>query len=141
MPARTRSINELRREIRAKEKDVAKLRARRANLARQLAAVDKDIADLVGGARGAPRRRKKTRRAPGRPRRARKRATGKPLKAYVQQVLSGKTSGMRVNEIVDAVRKAGYRSSSKDFYAIVAKLLLTDDTFKRVKRGVYKLAG
>jgi len=71
----------------------------------------------------------------------RRRATGKPLTAYIGQVLAKAKDGLSVTEIVKAVTAAGYKSHSKDFYAIVAKTLLTDDRFQRVKRGVYKRAG
>ena len=52
----------------------------------------------------------------------------------------GKASdGMRVKEVVGAVKKAGYKSLSKDFYGIVATTL-RNKKFKRIKRGLYKLA-
>ena len=152
MPARTQSISELRRQLRAKRKQVAKLRARRAGLSRRLAAVDKKIGNLVGKGRVVKRRKKKRTKKLGRRKkkaaakrskkvvRKRKRATGKPLVQYMLGVLGKVPKGMRVKVLAAAVQKAGYKSHSKDFYAIVAKTLLQDKRFRRVTRGVYKLA-
>ena len=89
-------------------------------------------------------------RRPGRPKavrkagkakagRRRRRATGKPLTAYLQEALAGAKGGMRTIELVDAVTKAGYKTHSKDFYAIVAIGLRDTKTFKRLSRGVYGL--
>ena len=134
MPAK--SISELRSELAAKERQLTALRARRARLAKELQAVERRILALEGRpARGRPAKRA------GRKRVVRRRATGKPLTAYIGQVLAKAKGGLSVKEIVKAVTAAGYKSHSKDFYAIVAKTLLTDDRFQRVKRGVYKLAG
>lgn len=145
MAAKSQSISELRRELKTKKRQLTKLRARRANLARRLAAADKEIAAVVGRAGPVVRRKKKARKkaakkkAGRKVRRARKRATGKPLVQYIQSALSKAPGGMRVKALVGAVRQAGYKSSSKDFYGIVAKTLLTNKQFQRVGRGVYKL--
>jgi len=48
---------------------------------------------------------------------------------------------MRVKEVVPAVKKAGYKTRSKDFYGIVATALREDKRFKRLGRGVYAVAG
>jgi len=143
MPARTQSISQLRRELRAKKKQLATLRASRAKVSRRLAAIDKKIGNLVGKGRvvkrGKAKRRKKV---AGRKRKAvgkRKRATGKPLVQYMLDILGKAPKPMRVKLLAQAVTEAGYKSHSKDFYGIVAKTLLQDKRFKRVKRGVYKV--
>ncbi len=82
MPARTRTIRQLQRELNAKKRGLVALRKRRAK---------------------APR-------------------------------------GMRARAIAAAVTRAGYKSFSKDFNAVVAKTLLDRKLFQRVSRGVYKLA-
>lgn len=80
------------------------------------------------------------RRPVGRPRKRRSRATGKPLVEYVRAVLGKAPQGMRAKDVTSAVRKAGYRSFSKDFYGIVATTL-RDKRFKKLRRGVYTLGG
>ncbi len=142
MPAKIQSIAELRRELRAKQKRLAALRSRRAKAARALAAVDREIAALAGSRRGRPRkvRRRKVRRKVKKVTRARRRPRGRPLLKYLESALARAANGMRVKDLMSAVRKAGYRSTSKDFYGIVAKTLLENKQFQRVKRGVYKLA-
>jgi len=142
MPPR-KSISELRRELRARESELTGLRLKRAGLARQLARLDKMIASLAGGK--VPVRRKKrtekraAKKTPKTFRRARRRARGKPLLAYIRQVLAKAPKGMRTKDIAKAVVAAGYRSSSKNFYGIVAKTVLEDTGLKRVARGVYTL--
>jgi septal ring factor EnvC (AmiA/AmiB activator) len=134
VPKKTRSIQEIQKELEAKQKQVASLRAKRNKLSSQLATVEKQISRLTGGApakRAAkPRRGKKARR---------RRARGKPLVAYIEEVLAGHPKGMRAKDVAAAVAKAGYKSRSKDFYNIVAATL-RDKRFKRLSRGVYALA-
>ena len=150
MPARTRTIRQLQRELNAKKRGLVALRKRRAKAAARLAAIDKEIAALTGagpgpkvgrkkkvtGKRGRPAKKKKAKKAA----RKRRRATGKPLVAYMRQVLGKAPRGMRARDIAAAVTRAGYKSFSKDFYAVVAKTLLDKKLFQRVSRGVYKLA-
>ena len=150
MPARTRTIRQLQRELNAKKRGLAVLRRRRAKAAARLAAIDREIAALTGPGPGPKTgRKKRVTRKRGRPAskkkakkvaRKRRRATGKPLVAYMRQVLGKAPRGMRAGEIATAVAKAGYKSFSKDFNAVVAKTLLDRKLFKRVRRGVYKLA-
>jgi len=59
----------------------------------------------------------------------------KPLVDFVAGVLAG-SKGMRVKEVAAAVKKAGYKTNSKDFYGIVATTL-RDKKFAKVSRGVY----
>ena len=167
MPPRTKSIQELRKELEAKEKKVKRLRSQRKKLVTQLQSIDKQISALGGEIPAAPTQRKRRRKKVakrkirrtrkvgkrgrkaktvtkakkvGRPRRARKRATGKPLVKYLQQVLAKAKGGMRARDIVGAVQKAGYKSSSKDFYGIIAATLRERDEFKRLGRGIYTTA-
>ncbi|OPX24536.1 MAG: hypothetical protein B1H04_01860 [Planctomycetales bacterium 4484_123] len=131
-----KSISQLRSELAAKERQLATLRARRTRLAKELQSVERRIAVLEGQPASRRGGKKVTRK-----RVVRRRATGKPLAAYISQVLAKAKNGLSVTQVVKAVTAAGYKSHSKDFYAIVAKTLLTDERFQRVKRGVYKLAG
>jgi len=142
-----KSIEQLRRELAQKEQVLNKLQMRRDKLQAKLEGVDKLIAQMLGqpvkGRRGgrlaaaitvskkAPVARK-TRKAQGR--------GGKALVDYVKQVLANKDNGMRVRDIMTAVKKAGYKSISKDFYTIVAATVRDPKTFTKLARGVYKLA-
>lgn len=140
MPPRTRTIAELRRELRAKERALGRLVSRRKILAAHLAALDRRIASLNGAAlsvgAGAGGKRARRRRGRGR----RRRATGKPLVSYIQAVLGKAKGGLRAKDVMKAVVKAGYPTCSKDFYGIVAAALRDTSKFKRLKRGVYTLA-
>ncbi len=156
MAPRIKKIAELRQELAAKEEQLAKLVSQRTKLASQLESVNSDILALGGEIPPARRRRG---RPPGRPkaakelvRRGRKpiikptmvkrgrggrRATGALLADYLKQVLSEAETPMRAKDIGPAVRKAGYKTFSKDFYGIVATALRDTKKFKRVSRGVY----
>ena len=139
MAPRVKSIEDLRRELQARENQLGKLEARRQKLLKRLGKVDRQIAAIGGEARtGNGRRRGRPPGKPGRPGR-RRRATGTPLPQYIQQVLAKCSEGMRAKDIAVAVTKAGYKSHSKDFYGIVAATLRDESAFKRVSRGVYKL--
>ncbi len=129
MPGKMKSIPEIQKELEDKKKTLTKLRAERRDLQKRLAAVDRKISSISGS-------RHSTKAAAGRkPRRRR----GKPLADYIANVLKKSGKPMRTKDIAAAVRKAGYKSKSKDFYNIVATTL-RDDRFKRVSRGSYTLA-
>jgi len=68
------------------------------------------------------------------------RAAGKSLVEYIQDVLAKAAGGMRVKDIMAAVKAAGYKSGAKDFYNLVAAAARGDD-FEKVSRGVYVLKG
>lgn len=147
MPPKMRTIQELRRELELKERKLAKVLARREKAMRRVAAIDAVIVALGGEIPGTEVKRRG--RKPGRPasvpvtdgrkiRRARGRAKGRPLIQYMLEVLKD-SEGMRIRDLMAAVQKAGYRSSSKDFYNIVAAAI-RGDQFRKIGRGVYKLA-
>ena len=139
MSPKLRSIEDLRRELRKRETELAKLVARRAKVAAKLEKLDRQIALLGGEALGTVvnihkgRAGKAVAAKPGRKR------SGKPLLEYIKQVLVGVDDGMRVKNVMKAVTKAGYKSISKDFYTIVASALRDAKVFENLSRGVYKL--
>ena len=117
-----KSISELRTELVAKERRLARLQANRGRLARQVAALDRQIRALSGLApRGRRKKVKKVRR--GRRKVARKgvrrkkarrrkvarrrRAAGMPLAACIKKVLARNKDGLSVTETVKAVTAAG----------------------------------
>ncbi len=143
---RTRTIQEVRKELQAKEGAVSKLSAQRNKLVAELAKIDREISVLGGATEtgksrkrvAKPARRKKAAKKVSKPRKGRK---GKPLVDYIGDVLAKRSNGMRVKEMVGAVKKAGYKTQSKDFYGIVATALRDDKRFKRLGRGVYTIVG
>jgi len=130
---RIRSIAEVRLELRSRVRQLRKLLAVRKK-------VDRQIAALKGAVSGPAKRGRKARRQLKVVRRRRRGARGKPLVEYIRQVLAGIVKGMQVMDVVGAVKGAGYKSLSKDFYGIVATALRDKKNFKKLARGRYKLA-
>ena len=138
---KTMTIAELKKALAAKERQLTELVAKRQNLAGRLAAVDGEIKALGGGAPKAGKRRGKIAKAPKatparRPRKLPR--NPRPLPEYIKDVLSGSKDGMRVKDVMPAVKKAGYKTFSKDFYGVVATAL-REGPFVKVSRGVYRL--
>ena len=133
------SIAELRAEIAAKEKHVSKLRAERQKVARQLAALDRDLA-AVGGraAKAKPKAAKKAKRKIAAKKKPAKRRPS--LADVLAQALAGK-GNVKVAEAGKLALAAGYRSTSSQFGNIVSQALTADKRFKKVSRGVYALKG
>jgi len=136
MAPRIKSIEDLRRELSAKEKQLGKLELRRKKALVRLSRIDKKIAALGGKPSEAGRLDGRRRRG-GRPRGRRR--SGESLAACVAQVLAKAGKAMRAKDVVDAVKASGYKSASKDFYGIVAAALRETPGIKRVSRGVYKV--
>ena len=133
----TMSIQELRRCLKAQEKEVARLEQKRAKLIKELAKIDKAIVAAGGPLTKTPVVR--TRAAKTAASASGKRSTGKPLIDYLVDVLKGLPKGMRVKEVMNAATEAGYVSRSKDFYGIVATALREGPQFKKITRGIYAL--
>lgn len=135
--AKTKSVAQLRKELAAKERQIDRLKARRAKTAGELKRLDREIAHLSGKpAAGGKSGRKK--RAKQKRRRRPKNKAG--LADTLARVLKGK-KGVSIEEAVDLVRKAGYKSTSKNFRGLVGQTLSGDARFKSVDRGVYSLKG
>lgn len=135
MPPRIKTINELKHELAMRERSLNELRAQRDKLDQQIARLTGEAvtvsvaaqAPLRGGRRGVRKFR-----GPG----------GKPLTAYIAEVLKAATGkGMRAKDIATEVKQAGYPTSSKAFYGIVAATLRDKKKFKKLGRGVYTLPG
>jgi septal ring factor EnvC (AmiA/AmiB activator) len=140
MPAKIKSIEELRRELQAKESELATLQSRRQRLAQELANVEAKISALTGQATTREPGKTEKAQAPKRVKKAAQRRTGKPLAEYVAKILSKAKGGMPTGEITKAVQNAGYHTTSKNFYYNVAHILRADKRFQRVTPGIYKLA-
>ena len=122
------TISDIEGMLRDRKKQLSKLQRRREKLQAELASLDDQIAEMHGSGSALP---------PGkRPRNDRN------LADTIEEVIrkDGKGSkGMKVPQIVEAVERTGYASSSKNFRGIVNQTLIKDDRFKSVSRGVYGL--
>lgn len=129
------SVLELKRELRRRQTLLARLGKKRRRLAKTLAGLDAEIAALAGA---AGRVKIAARRGPARGRgwRARNRMS---LGDTLVKVLQGVKS-MKVAELVEAVKKQGYRSKAKNFRLIVNQTLVKDKRFRNVRRGRYALS-
>jgi hypothetical protein len=144
MSPRLRTIEDLRRELRAKEAQLDTLMARRAKAAARLESIDRKVRALGGETPSAPRgvkRERKGRRGIGGVAARRRGPRGKALIEYLKEVLAKARNGMRAKDVKDAVVQAGYPTSAKDFYGIVATALRDTRTFQKIRRGIYKLKG
>jgi hypothetical protein len=116
----TLSAADLKAELRRREKRVSSLVSKRDRIASKLKALDKQIASMGGavgtGIRTRPRNKMN-------------------LVEAMSKVLNGKT--MSVTEVVEAVQKAGYQTTSPSFRIIVNQALLSSGKFKRIARGQY----
>lgn len=126
-----------------RDRRLAELQERRGEALAALEEIDRALADLGGTAGPRPSR-------PGRTKAGRKKAGrrtkagggrqrgGASLADAIAGVLSSgdPKSGP---DLIAAVRKAGYRSSSPNFRSMAQQRLLKDPRFKRVSRGVYAL--
>lgn len=130
--AARKTIAQLRKELAAKEKQLEKLHAKRHKLVSQLETVDRQISSLTGKTTGGKPAIKKAKKA-------RKRSTrGTSLADVLATVLKGK-GGVRVTDAAKMARDAGYQTKSKQFANVVSTTLKTDDRFRKVRRGVYRL--
>lgn len=137
MPPKAKTIDELQKELETKLERLDELKSRRDE-------IDREIADLMGMGRSRKKTRKttkKTTKKTSKAKRSRRGRGGKPLVEYIKDVLRKHPKGMRVKEIEKAVRKAGYKTSSKDFYGIIASTVRDPKHFQKISRGVYKAKG
>ena len=131
---RTRSITDLRKELAARETQLAKLRAQRDKLVKQLAGIEREIAVLGGGPVKIKRKgRKRIAAKKG------KRATGEPSLADVLARVMENKGNVRVAEAAKLALEAGYKSKSSQFGNIVSQMLSADKRFKKIARGIYAL--
>ena len=124
------SLAELRAGLALRERRLERLRARSEQLRERAAELDEEIAAAEG--KLAPARTPGARRNRGSGRRRSK----TNLADALRKLLTNKTKS--VSEAMAAVRKAGYKTKSTDFRAIVNhELLANRKLFKRVARGQY----
>ena len=116
------STEALARELANRQKVIEKLRKRRERLVAQLHQVEADL-HTFGGALGLANGRVRARNT-------------QSLADALADLLKNKV--MSVTEAADAVRAAGYQTTSANFRTIVNQTLIKDERFENVSRGKYK---
>lgn len=124
------SARQLRQELRRRQGRVKGLIRRRAKLEAKIAAIEAQIGNLGGNGK-LPRGGRANRGAAGkRPKNA------MSLVEAITKALGSKSMSMA--ELVEAVQKTGYRSSSPNLRGMIAQRLINEKSrFKRMERGVY----
>ena len=133
-PRRIPSIAELQQMIREQRAHRTGIIRERRDLQKRLDQIDRELAMLDGSRRGGRGGRG---RGMGRGRRRARNEMSLP--EAMEAVLKKAGKPMRVGDIVDAVRRVGYRSTSANFRGIVNQTLIKDQRFKSSSRGMYQL--
>jgi len=126
----------LRKELAAKEAQLARLRAERGKLARQLTGIEREIA-VLGGRPVKIKRRGRKKTAAGKGRRARRAPS---LADVLARVMKNK-GAVTVAKAAGLALRAGYKSKSSQFANIVSQTLSAGKRFKKIARGIYALKG
>ena len=127
------SIAHLRQLLAEREKELARLEARRKKLGTELKQVEARIAELTGRPKAAGRGRAAV-RGRGQPARGKK-----SLKQAVAEVLAGTRKALGLKQIAEALPAVGYVSGSKSLPVMVGQVLSAGHEFRRVARGKYRL--
>jgi len=126
------SITQLESMLNTRLAEVQHLHKQHARLSHELLQIERKITALGGKAGG--RKGIGTRFASGRVR------NEKSLVEMLNQVLSASIEPMRVGDIVDAVLKGGYQTSSDNFRGIVNQTLIKERRrFVSAGRGLYSV--
>ena len=123
------TLDQLYKEIRRRLRVLPKLISRRDELNGQIGELE-SLAKAVESRRPA-RKAKRGLHA--------KRYRNKTSLPEVIAVVLKRKEAMGVGEIAQAVRQAGYRSTSESFRSLVNKALISDKRFRSVSRGRYAL--
>ena len=119
------SPEDLAAELQRREHSIRSLERKRAKLLAQLEEVERELSvsgGLFGAGAGVGGRRRRPRNAAS-------------LEDTMHQVLEGNTMG--VSELADAVRAAGYVTTSRTFNTIVNQTLIKSPRFKKIAHGRY----
>ena len=137
MALKSVSTAELRRELARREKGARSLSARRDKLAKKLAVLESELAELglSAGRPGRPRRAGRPPKAGRRGGRRRARNAVSLPDAIAKVVRVGAT--VSPADVASRVRKSGYKSTSSHFGMMVSNALSKDSRFKRLSRGQY----
>jgi hypothetical protein len=138
MALRSLSTSALRAELARRERGADKLQAKHSKLAARLAEIESELAHL--GIDGVARRgRPAGRRGPGRPPKMGRRGRGGNAMSLPAMLAKSVRVGSTVSpqQATEAVKRAGYKSTSKTLGVMVAMALAKSPVFKRTGRGQY----
>ncbi len=130
MPKATMTIAQLEQLLTKQKNRLKELQEKKEKLGAQISRIDEEMASLKGTAAAAP---KKARRAPKR--------EGKSLREHVIEILKASPEPMNAREIAGAVKKAGYKSSSKNFVTLVRLFCYKSDELQRKGKGKFTVKG
>lgn len=133
------NIVELQRILGERKRQLDKLSRRREKLQKQIDAIDADMAKVAGAGGGGSN---SAGGSNGSGRTGTRAKNDRPLPDYIEEALGKAGKPMRVGDIVDAVKAAGYKSNSAAFKNIVNQMLIKErKRFAQIDRGIYGLAG
>jgi len=133
MSLKTITTAELQAELARRQRATHGLAERRERLARELAAVESELALLTG------QRRPRVEAAPPGARPARAHNERSLPDALAAAVAPGRV--VSPQEAAELVRQAGYASGARTFGMMVATALAKDARFRRLARGRYERTG
>jgi len=142
MALKSLSTSALRAELARRERGADKLQAKHSKVAARLAEIESELAGLgVDGLapRGRPPGRPAGRRGPGRPPTVHRRGRGGNAMSLPAMLAQAVRVGSTVSPLqaTEAVKRAGYKSSSKTLGVMVAMALAKSPVFRRTGRGQY----
>lgn len=135
------ATTDLQRELARRERQVDSLLGKRERLQAQIDEIDSELGALsvaAGGGTSAGRGRGRGRKKGAHKKRTTRKRPKNDMNLVeaLQKTLKNKELG--VQDIVDAVQKQGYKTSSPNFRTIVNQTLINNKKqFKRVARGIY----
>lgn len=121
------SISQLETMLRNRRAKLTQLMRERKAAQQRLDKIDRQISSIdgkafSGGGAGGGRMRNAT-----------------SLVATMESVLRGSSKPMKVGDIVEAVLKTGYRTTSANFRGIVNQTLIKEKQFSSAGRGLYQM--
>ena len=130
MPKAAMTIAQLEQHLEKRKALLNDLRKRHESLLAGIAEVNEQIASLMGSTTAAPEK------APPVERKA-----GKTLRESVLEVLKASPRPMTTREIAEAVTKAGYKSTSKNFVTLERLFCYKSDELQRKGKGKLGVKG
>ncbi|MBD3674109.1 MAG: hypothetical protein HUJ26_11360 [Planctomycetaceae bacterium] len=137
------SLAELQALLDEQKNRLADLKKKQTELQKELDEVNQEISVLEGEGKGKRKgRRGRPAGSGGKKKKVRRRRAknSKPLKAFVTEVLTDNKKGLTLQQVMDKVQKAGYKSKSKNFKNVLYQCLYHNDQFVLDSdKGIYTL--
>lgn len=135
------SLAELQTMLDEQKGRLADLKKKQTELQKELDEVNQEISVLEGKGKGKGRRGRPAGSGGKKKKVRRRRAKNKkPLKDFVTEVLESNKKGLTLQQVMDKVQKAGYKSKSKNFKNVLYQCLYHNDQFVLDSdKGVYTL--